>query len=357
MKINLNSQDKSRFAEILRVKEHNICAAEIYIEYLNNHYNDITFAKDEKDYYKRFLSCLEINEEDKEFKAINSTTQIDKITKLDPHVFESDSYYKLIKNLKGKDGDIQFLTLKYNAFEGFVFDELEINPKNYEEHTPLGYFEKDFVYPAIIKDERIWMSIIPHEINTMIEPIKNAQGNVLVLGLGLGYYLFHILEKKDVKSVDVIEFDRNVISLFNKHLINLFPNKEKINIIFDDAIKYLANNKKKYDYVFSDIWHNVADGEGLYLKIKAYEDKYPNTKFDYWIETSILSMLRRQTITVIEEVLNGSTEKDYQKAKNENDKIINKIYFYLKDKQLNCFEDILKLLSEQSLKEMAKHLY
>ena len=356
MKINLNSQDKLRFAELLQVKEHNICAAEIYIEYLNNHYNDIDFAKDENDYYKRFLSCLKINEKDKEFQAINSTTNLKKITKLNTNDFESDPYYKLIKNLKSKDGDIQFLPLKYNAYEGFVFDELEIGP-NYSEHTPIGYFEKDFVYPAIIKDERIWMSIIPHEINTMKEPIKRASGNVLVLGLGLGYYLFHILENKEVKSVDVVEFDRNVISLFNKHLINLFPNKEKINIIYDDAIKYLTNNKKKYDYVFSDIWRNVSDGEGLYLKIKAKEDKYPNTKFDYWIETSLLSMLRRQTLTVLEEVLNGSKESDYLKAKNENDKIINKIYFYLEDKVIKTFEDIIELLSEQSLEEMAKHLY
>ena len=356
MKISLNSQDKSRFAELLQVKEHNICAAEIYIEYLNNHYNDITFASDEKDYYKRFLSCLEIDEKDKDFQVINKTTKIENITKLDPKDFECDSYYKLIKNIKGKDEDIRFLTLQYNAYEGFVFDELEIG-NNYSEHTPLGYFEKDFVYPAIIKDERIWMSIIPHEINTMKEPIKRAHGNVLVLGLGLGYYLFHILEKKEVKSVDVVEFDKNVISLFNKHLIGLFPHKEKINIIYDDAIKYLANNNKKYDYIFSDIWHNVADGEGLYLKLKANENKYPDTEFDYWIETSILSMLRRQTTTVIEEVLNGSTEKDYLKAKNENDKIINKIYFYLKDKEITSFEDIINLLSEQSLKEMAKHLY
>ncbi len=356
MKISLNSQDKSRFAELLQVKEHNICAAEIYIEYLNNHYNDIAFAKDENDYYKRFLTCLEIDEKDKDFLTINKTTKIEKITKLDPKDYESDSYYKLIKNLKGRDGDIQFLTLKYNAYEGFVFDELEIG-QNYSEHTPLGYFEKDFVYPAIIKDERIWMSIIPHEINTMKDHIKRAHGNVLVLGLGLGYYLFHILEKKEVKSVDVVEFDKNIISLFNKHLINLFPHKEKINIIYDDAINYLANNQKQFDYVFSDIWHNVGDGEGLYLRIKANESKYPNTTFDYWIETSILSMLRRQTITVIEEVLNGSKENDYLKAKNENDKIINKIYFYLKDKDFKSFEDIIELLSEQSLKEMAKHLY
>ena len=48
MKINLNKQEYSRCAEILDVKEHNIVSAEIYIEYLNNHYNDIVFAKDEK---------------------------------------------------------------------------------------------------------------------------------------------------------------------------------------------------------------------------------------------------------------------------------------------------------------------
>ena len=357
MKISLNNKEKQEFAWILQTKEHNICSAEIYIEYLNNFYNEITFAKDAKDYYKSFLNVLEIDINDKDFAAINKSCRISKIDCLKPEKYQNNEYYKIIKNLKGKDGDCEFLTLQYNAFEGFVYDELEIEQNTFAEHTPFGYFEQSFPYPAVIKNGLIWMSIIPHEIETMKHPIQNAKGRVLVLGLGLGYYLFNVLNKHEVTSVDVVELDRSIISLFNKYLINKFPHREKINIIYGDGIEYLKNNKKQYDYIFSDIWHNVGDGEILYLKIKALENNYPTTTFDYWIETSILSMLRRQTLTVFEEVLNGASEEDYQKAKNDNDEIINRIYKYLKSTDFDSIDAIKNCLTDAFLKEMAKHLF
>ena len=357
MKISLNQQEYSRCAQILNAKEHNIVAAEIYIEYLNNHYNDITSANDKSAYYKKFLNCLEIDANDKEYKTVNNTSQISRIEVLNAEKYKSDEYYNLILNTNAKDKDWTLTNLYYSPFEGFVYNELEIDEKTFSEHTPFGYFESKFIYPAIIQKDRIWMSIIPHEIETMREPIKNASGKVLVLGLGLGYYLYHISQKASVKEIDVIEIDENVISIFKKYLINKFPKKNKIKIIHADAIKYLKDNKKHYDYVFADIWHNVGDGEMLYLKLKPFEIKHPNTKFDYWIERSLLAMLRRQTLTVFTEQLNGSKEEDYLKARNENDEIINRIYFYLESTDINSFDALHNILTEPFLKEMAKHLF
>lgn len=357
MKINLNKEEYSRCAEILDVKEHNIVSAEIYIEYLNNHYNDIGFAKDEKSYFNEFLNCLEIDANDNEFKTVNKDTKISKIEKLNSSKYENDEYYSLIVNTKAKDKDWTLTNLCYRAYEGFVYNELEIDDKTFAEHTPFGYFDKDFTYPALIQNGQIWMSIIPHEIETMKEPIKNARGRVLVLGLGLGYYLYHISKKEDVKEIDVVELDQNIIDLFKKHLFNKFTNRNKINIIHEDALKYLSNNKKHYDYIFADIWHNVGDGEMLYLKIKPFEKIYEKTQFDYWIETSILAMLRRQALTVYQEQLDGLKEEEYLKARNDNDEIINRIYFYLKSTEINSFDALHNLLTESSLKEMAKYLF
>ncbi|MCF0118124.1 MAG: hypothetical protein HUJ61_08825, partial [Bacilli bacterium] len=42
MKIKLNELEEQLARNFLEAKESNICAAEIYIEYLNEHYNDIT---------------------------------------------------------------------------------------------------------------------------------------------------------------------------------------------------------------------------------------------------------------------------------------------------------------------------
>ena len=48
----------------------------------------------------------------------------------------------------------------------------------------------------------------------------------------------------------------------------------------------------KFDYVFADLWHDASDGLEMYRKLKKYEILAPSTEFDYWIEPSLLSLLR-----------------------------------------------------------------
>ena len=49
------------------------------------------------------------------------------------------------------------------------------------------------------------MSIIPNEIETMKEAIETVKGNVLVYGLGLGYFPYMISLKNDVNKITIIE--------------------------------------------------------------------------------------------------------------------------------------------------------
>lgn len=364
MIIKLNEKELNKCKKLLDVKEKNISAAEIYIDYLNNHYNDIkkididTLNKKYNpnvSFYKSFLKKLDIDENDPEYLLIEKNCKINEITCLNVDVFNKNKFYKQMGQIKGKLDDWQFVTLKYKPFEGFVSNELEIDDEYFAEHTPLSYFESEFPYLAVIQGDQIWMSVIPHEINTMIMPIENANGKVLILGLGLGYYLFNILEKNDVISVDIVEKDPRIVELFNKFLLSKMPHLEKIKIIIGDGIEYLKNCPH-YDYVFTDIYHNVGDGEMLYLKVKDKEVLHPNTKFDYWIETSILAMLRRQTLTVFEEAIQGYTEEDYKKFVNENDQIINAIYYLTKNITIDSFDKLHTLLTEDSLKKMAKQI-
>ncbi len=357
MIINLSKKDEQELKHYLDVKECNICAAEVYIDYFSEHYK--VFTKDEVEnagYYKAFLDALEIEDDNEHFTLINEVARIDKIDQLDASKYLNDEYAKCVVINNVDNGNWILTHLHYLPYEGFVYDELEIGEKYYEEHTPFGYFDKKFPYLAVIEDELIWMSVIPHEINTMRKPIKDAFGNVLVLGLGLGYFPFHIALKDDVDKITIIENDEKVISLFNKYIFPYFKNKEKIKIIHDDAFKYLDAGHE-FDFVFADIWHNVGDGLPMYLKIKKYEDVYKSTKFEYWIETSMLAMLRRQTLTVIEEqYFEHFAEKEYLRARNDNDRIINGIYFALKDTKINSIDDIHYLLSEESLKQLAKRI-
>lgn len=363
MIIKLNETQKAKCLRLLDVKESNISAVEIYIDYLNNHFSDITKTDMEilgrkhnraTSFYKAFLHKLDIKENDREFASINKDTHIDKMAFLNKDEYLNDEYHKNIGPINLKEGSYEFRTLCYLPYEGFVYDEIEVNNELYQEHTPFGFFDVRFPYLALLKDDEIWMSIIPHEINTMKKAINEAHGRVLVLGLGLGYYLYNILLKNDVKCVDVIELDKNIISLFNKHLIDEFPHKEKINIIHADAIEYLKT-KRNYDYVFVDIYHNVHDGEMLYLKVIEKEE-IQNMRFSYWIEDSLLAMLRRQILTVFEENLDGYSDIDYVKYQNENDQIINAIYKITKKYVVDSFAKLHNLLDDDSIRNIAKKI-
>ena len=365
MLIKLNTVELSKCQKLLETKEANISAAEIYIDYLTNHALDITkndmnlLCKKysvEEAFFKAFLKKLKIQENDIEFNAINEVCNINNIKLLNDDEFLSDEFYRQISLKTDTSKDWIFTNLEYRPYEGFVYDEIEVDNSLYQEHTPIGFFNTSFPYLAVIQGEDIWMSIIPHEINTMRDPIKEAQGNVLVLGLGLGYYAFHVSNKSNVKKVTIVEKDETVIDMFIKHILPLFPNKNKIEIICDDAIKFVSH-QFNFNYVFSDIWHNVGDGLNLYLQIKAKEKINPQAKFSYWIERQMLCMLRRQVLTVYSEQLDGSSEEDYLKAIDDNDKIINKIYFLTKDYKIESFKNLHQLLSEDSLKVLASKIY
>ena len=365
MILKITKSELERCKEFLEVKEANLSAAEIYIEYLTYHCRDIKKIDIEKlsqkydkneAYFRAFLHALSVQPNDEEFNSINDVCNIKYIKELNPDEYKKDKFYQKFSPISVEKNDWYFTCLNYAPFEGFVYDELDVDESTYAEHTPLGYFKDEFNYFAVIQKDDIWMSVIPHEINTMKEAIKEAKGDVLVLGLGLGYYLYHIHLEDDVKHIRVIEKDKNVIEMFKEHLLPKFEHKEKIEIIEDDAIEYLDKGKEP-DFVFADLWHNVGDGEKLYLQIKAKEREHVHAKFMYWIERSILCMLRRQMLTIFEEQLEGFTEKDYLQARNDNDTIINRLYFLTKDIVIDSKEKLHDLLSEASLKELAKQIY
>lgn len=362
MIIQLTEKETEYCKKLLEVKENNISSAEFYIEYLNDFslsinkfdIQNLTKKYDlSTSFYKAMLKKMEVDESDAEFASLNQNSNIKQIHLLKEKDYIDDEYYKTINIKEVQKDEWQIAYLEYKAYQGFLCDELIIDNKYYQEHTPLGFFESDFKYLAVIQKDDIWMSVIPHEINTMKQAINNAFGNVLVLGLGLGYYAFHVSNKKDVKKVTIIENDQNVINLFQEYILPKFPNKNKIEIVYEDAFKYLDVHHD-YDYVFADIWHNVHDGLSLYLKIKKYEAKNPKVVFDYWIEKSILAMLRRQTLTVFEEqFLYHFSDKDYIKAENENDQIINSIYKLTKEYKVHSFLDLKNLINDESLKKLA----
>lgn len=255
--------------------------------YLNNYSDYITkemidnikkeFDFNDLESFKIILtSLLEIT--DKEL-----IHEFDKIVfELDKNKYEDNLYYKNIsfKNIKSNKWSFRYES--YKPYEAFVFNDLrKINDKLY---PCIGYFKEEYKYPAVLENNREWMLITPNEIETMEKPINEATGNVLTYGLGLGYYAYMVSMKEDVKTVTIVEKDKEIIELFNKYILPQFRFKDKIRIINMDAFEYFKKNIY-YDFVFVDIWHDPSDGIDLYLKFKNLEKK--NIKYSYWIEDTI----------------------------------------------------------------------
>lgn len=177
----------------------------------------------------------------------------------------------------------------YKPYEGFVCNDIKLL-KNGRQTPQIGFFEREFQYPAVLENDRIWMTITPNEIETIKEPIEQAFGNVLTFGLGLGYYTYMVSEKDNVDTITVVETNEDVIGLFQTHILPQFKHAHKVTIVKSDAFEYAEQHLSagKFDVVFTDLWHDVSDGIDLYLKMKRYEPLSPRTKFSYWIEKSIL---------------------------------------------------------------------
>ena len=263
------------------------------------------------------------------------------LKRLDPKEYLDNPYVKNIK-VNAKFGKYKLQNITYEPYQLFAYDDIYLD--NYQEFSRIGYFINEFPYLALTEGNNVWMSLNPNEIETMKPYIKKAKGNVLVLGLGMGYVPYMISLKDEVKSITIIETDKEIIDLFKKNLLPLFVNKNKITIIEDDAIKYLNRKDLRYDYIFADIWHDAEDGLSLFVQLKRI-----NQNIDCWLEASLYQMLRRCMITLLEEQLDNMGEDNYKHARNYTDKVINKYYQRTKNLRLNNEDDLANLLSDEFL--------
>lgn len=202
--------------------------------------------------------------------------------------YENNPYLKNIKIPTKKLGKWEICYKTYVPYQAFVFDDPKIT-RDGKIIPQIGFFEKEFSYPAVLESGTEWMLITPNEINTMRAPISGAHGKVLTYGLGLGYFAYMVSEKESVSSVTIVERDKNAISLFRDIILPQMPRKDKINIICDDAF-YFAETRladSDFNFVFADIWHDPSDGVPAYKRLKATEKYLPSADFSYWIEKTL----------------------------------------------------------------------
>jgi len=288
-----------------RIMQDNDTVVALYSEYINHHprflepqmveelANECHVSTHEAFCTLLAAACGLDTTDNRAHRELEKRYLIPGIRRLEPAAYLNDAYAKTVIFPNVKHGKWELCTHSYAPYEPFVRTHPVLTPE-LREIPQIGYFDTEFPFPAILENGIEWMTITPNEVETMREPIANSHGKVLTLGLGLGYFAFHASQKKEVTSVTVVEKSKDVIEIFNTYLLPQFPSKDKIKIICTDAFAYMEQvmPNEGFDYVFSDLWHDASDGLEMYRKLKRFEPLSPHTVFDYWIEPSLLSLLR-----------------------------------------------------------------
>lgn len=359
MRINLTKNEEKELIKLLEVKEGNIAIASMLNElcFSLDQFKELNEVvnQDDKSINEAckniFIDAFELDEENEDNNKIIKQYLTTAFSYSDVNKYLENEFKKSVNIKEITQNSYKLHYLSYPSFSFFPLDDIRVDEKDYyREYSSISFFNKDYKYLTLSKNNNIWMCITPNEINTMKPHLDKAKGQVVTFGLGLGYFAFMASNKKEVQKVTIIEKDESVINLFKINLLPLFTNKNKIEIINIDAFDFIKKDKlANFDYAFFDLWHNAEDGLPLYIKIKEMNIECP---MGYWIEESLIAMYRRCLLTVIEESLQGYTDDDYRRSKNAVDKIINQIYFKTKHLKINTYKEIYSLLSKDSINKL-----
>lgn len=111
----------------------------------------------------------------------------------------------------------------------------------------------------IVNPPKAWMSDSGEELMTMFSAAKEARGDVLVGGLGMGVYpQMALYLKKPVDSFTIIDNSHDVIEITTEAWLDCLDDnvRNKINIIEQSFEEYIKTTEKKFDTIYVDLWED-----------------------------------------------------------------------------------------------------
>ena len=231
---------------------------------------------------------------------------------LDAKRYTENPYYKNVTPKPRVFGRWELKYEKYPPYRAVVCDDMQLLP-DYREIAPLGFFEQEFSFLAILEDKNEWMTLTPVDVDTCDGAIEKAHGKVVTFGLGLGYYAYMVHRKPEVESITVVELSEDVIRIFKENILPYFEHPEKVKIVNADAFEYAERvmPKEGFDLAFVDTWRDAGDGVPMYKRMKSLEHLSPKTEFLYWIENFLKSNIRSEYISsLLEKNINDLNYKE-----------------------------------------------
>ncbi len=129
-----------------------------------------------------------------------------------------------------------------------------------------------------------WMSLTPLEIESQELGYRYAFGNMVIMGLGMGWIAANSALNPDVTKVIVVERDPDVISLFyDSGAFESLPAaaKPKMEIVQADALQWCPEAGQGVDFLYADIWLHLAEPQAL-DQVRQMQDNIQAERVYFW---------------------------------------------------------------------------
>lgn len=104
---------------------------------------------------------------------------------------------------------------------------------------------------------RTWMGVTPAEILSQRAGIRKATGHVLLGGLGLGWLLWKVAEKKSVRQITMVEISQELLDWYGYDLCQRVQKETgtPIRVICDDVLTHMGEHGEDVRHLI-DIWES-----------------------------------------------------------------------------------------------------
>ena len=143
----------------------------------------------------------------------------------------------------------------------------------------------------LMRDNRVWMSLSPVEIESLAPHVAHMRGHVVIAGLGMGLALYNALLRPAVRQITVLELDSEVIALFAAIMRSDMAGSGRFSIEQVDARDWRTT--ESVDFLYADIWDKIGALEAAADTRIMCRNMRPKSAGYWGMEADFVSFLAR----------------------------------------------------------------
>ena len=122
----------------------------------------------------------------------------------------------------------------------------------------------DGVIQVTEKDEYAYSEMLVHPA---MQALSKKAKKILIIGGGDGAVAEEVLKYNNIRSIDLVDIDKEVVDLSKKYFKKINNNSlinKKLNLFYEDAFKFIDKNQNSYDLIIADRPDPIGAGKSLY---------------------------------------------------------------------------------------------